>query len=607
MLKKRIPFFHLRLSVLKLFSGLFFLFFCYSSFIFSEVQYSVEYQGIKNKSVLAFFKTVSNLESLKDNPPETVTALKRRIEGDIPRFLDVLHSKAYYNASVEYSIVEEEKTSEVSIIIKINPGPIYKFIEYRVFFSGKEDPLLDQILEKHLNPLPLQLDQPALADKIIEVERDLLSLLSKNSYALASLKKRKVLVDQTQDGVLLHLYIKTGPRVKFGETKIVGLKGIEEEFVRRRIKWKEGKWLQIKKIEKTQELLQATSLFSSVQITYEKKAKEDGAVPLTILVSEKKHRSIGLGLSYNTQLGSGLGLEWEHRNIRNKGEKLRFTSDFSSQQQLVKLSYRKPDFKRLQQDFIWLTEWKKLSLKSFDDSSVSLSGILERKINDQTYYSYGGKFEKIEPSQEDKEEKFTLFKVPADFHWKHVNSLISPSSGFAFDAEVIPSMQLLNKNIYYIFNRFTFSVYHPLTDDHKLVMAAKATFGSILGSSKSRIPASERLYSGSENTLRGYSYLSVSPLSDAGKPAGGRSLMVYTLEPRYKLTEKVEVIAFYETGNVYSSPFPLMAGKHLSSWGVGLRYHTPIGPIRFDVGVPINRREGLDKGYQIYFSLGQAF
>ncbi len=84
--------------------------------------------------------------------------------------------------------------------------------------------------------------------------------------------------------------------------------------------------------------------------------------------------------------------------------------------------------------------------------------------------------------------------------------------------------------------------YQPLTED--IVLAGKLSVGSIWGATRKGIPPSERFYAGTESLLRGYRYMSVSPLNGKHKPIGGRSLLVGSLELRSKISDTISIVGF---------------------------------------------------------------
>jgi translocation and assembly module TamA len=99
----------------------------------------------------------------------------------------------------------------------------------------------------------------------------------------------------------------------------------------------------------------------------------------------------------------------------------------------------------------------------------------------------------------------------------------------------------------------------------------------------------------------------VGPLDAAGDPIGGRSRAEVSAEVRVRVWREIGVVPFIAGGQVYESVYPDFSEPFQWAAGLGLRYHTVVGPLRLDVAFPINRREGIDDFFQLYISLGQAF
>ena len=130
--------------------------------------------------------------------------------------------------------------------------------------------------------------------------------------------------------------------------------------------------------------------------------------------------------------------------------------------------------------------------------------------------------------------------------------------------------------------------------------------GSIVGADSAAIPADERFYAGGGGSIRGYAYQSVAPLKD-GVPVGGNYLLELSFELRLKLSDRFGLVAFLDGGNAFTSPEPNFSQGLLWGTGIGLRYYSPIGPFRLDIGFPLDRRPALDDHFQVFVSLGQAF
>ncbi len=586
-------------------SNIFILAIGFFSIVFNLMAYEVRFQGITDPKALALVQSVSLLEKLKNNPPSSITSLKRRAKSDLTTIVQALHSLAYYNAKVDFTIENEASL----VIVKVQMGTSYPLADFQIHYIQNGKSRTPHIpCPFTLEDLHIQLGAPAYPKTILNAEDTLLDLLHLQGYAFATIRKRDTLADQKSKTITVILEVETGPLTYFGPTKISGLDRVRECFIYRKLRWRPGDLYDPKKIEKTQEALELSGLFRSVNVTHkEEPTAGDQQLPMEINVIEAKQRSLGFGLNYTTELGPGVTAEWEDRNILGEGQKLSLRADIWQRLQEASLSYLIPDFYCQDQNLIWLLDYRHEKVEAFTESAFTLSGIIERQLNERLRISYGGMYKLLHSKDSDYNGTFDLIKVPLQLRWSNADSLLDPTRGCTINVKITPSLQFLKPQFAYSINTFTGTVYQSLSPDHRHIFAAKLMLGSIVGANKHDIPPPERFYAGSENTLRGYKYLTVSPLDEDHKPIGGRSLFIYSLELRNRIGKNFGWVAFYEMGNVFSDSFPNFNRSLLQSVGLGLRYHTPVGPLRLDFAVPLNRRHHIDKPFQIYFSIGQSF
>jgi translocation and assembly module TamA len=143
------------------------------------------------------------------------------------------------------------------------------------------------------------------------------------------------------------------------------------------------------------------------------------------------------------------------------------------------------------------------------------------------------------------------------------------------------------------------------------VLALRALAGLAAGASQFSLPPDQRFYAGGSGTIRGYRYQSVGPLFYNGNPKGGTAINAGSVEFRQRFGTNFGTAVFLDAGNVSQNLNPFN-GQLKTGAGAGLRYYTPIGPIRLDVAVPLQRRSGPgvanpDDAFEIYIGLGQAF
>lgn len=566
------------------------------SALFSDISYDVEFCGELSKESIAILKSASKLVSLEEFPTTTLTALRRRANADIPNLINALQSLGYYNPVIEIEINAE--IDPVKINIHVNPGPVFCFGSFDI--EGTEE-------EIQIRNLGVIIGKPALPKIILDAEIALLSTLAKRGYPLAEVVDRCVEADLCESTVNIVLRVETGPLAYFGPVRIEGLCEVEPIFILQKLTWIEGEVYCPLEVMRTQNALEASGLFSSIMITPEEEADENGYLPMVIEVSEGYQHTISVGASYNTDWGPGVTGEWEDRNVRGLGEKLGIRADIWYRRQRGSISYMQPDFLCANQNVFWVAEVEHEKTYSFTEKYFSISCIVERQLTENARFSYGGTFKRLESEDSDDNGIFSLVKAPMRYHWSNANNLLDPTRGQSLNYKVTPTLAITRPYIFYLIQSLVGTTYYAITEDRRFILALRAQFGSITGASDSLIPPPERLYAGSENTLRGYKYLTVSPLDANGNPRGGRSLMIYSAELRKRFTEEFGGTLFYEIGNVYDNEFPDFKQKQLQSVGIGLRYHTPVGPLRMDIAFPLNPRKHIDPSFQLYFSIGQAF
>jgi outer membrane protein insertion porin family/translocation and assembly module TamA len=149
-----------------------------------------------------------------------------------------------------------------------------------------------------------------------------------------------------------------------------------------------------------------------------------------------------------------------------------------------------------------------------------------------------------------------------------------------------------------------------------LVLATRLRAGSIdaQGDPDAKVPFFKRYFLGGATNLRGWGRFEVAPLSGFGLPIGGHTFMNVSTEVRFPVWNALGGVIFLDGGNVWTDAWDFDPGDLRYSVGPGLRYNTPIGPIRVDLGYQLNPIEGLlvngepeKRRFRFHFSIGQAF
>ncbi|NGX56177.1 MAG: Translocation and assembly module TamA [Candidatus Anoxychlamydiales bacterium] len=577
-------------------------FFILPIFIYA-IEYDVKFLGLKDQKILNVVKNSTSLMKLKERPPKTVNSLKYRANSDISNMISILKNYGYYDANIKIDF--EEKNNVLSVIIFISTGPRY-LIKKIDFINCETNQEIDEI-KLHPKMIGLKIDDPIIARNIINAQKKLNYVFSNQGYPLHKVIKRDVVIDQSEKTAYITWIVNLGSYSKFGATTITGLKDIKPSVIKKNIGYKEGEKYQISKVEETQKQLLGTNLFSLVDIDHSKEVDEKNELLMNIKLYEALHKYFSAGVSYATIEGFGVSFNWANKNFRNVGDLLSLDIDFAQRTFLGVLNFKKTDYLRKGQDYVLRLEAQREKIPSvYLAFNYFMLTRLDRKVNDNLSFSTGFKTEYIDVTNSANPGHFFLLGVPTYLKYSSANDLLNPTKGFTLIYFPKPYYNAINDRSFFLKQKVLSELYIPIDKNKKLVFAFRIQVGSIIGPNVFKLPMTKLFLGGSDDDLRGYKYHSVSPLVN-NRPIGGRSAMFFTFEPRLRMSSSIGLVPFFDMGKVCLGRFPNFKNPWFKSLGVGFRYFSFFGPLRLDIGFPLNRRKGIDDVYKIYASIGQTF
>ncbi|MFZ0565385.1 MAG: BamA/TamA family outer membrane protein [Chlamydiales bacterium] len=560
--------------------------------------YRISFEGAVSSTLLTTIKSVSRLETEKNSPPPTFFILKKWGESDKQNLIQVLHAYGFFEGDIDIEYLGE--FPDVLVSVQIKRGPQYYFDSLSICD--------EQNMPISLSPssLDLKVGCPALSEVILNTEDQILEQLACCGYPLAALANREVVVDQATKRVSVTYSVSRGPLAYFGPVIIEGTKAVKDCVIYRHIYWKEGELFNPNKVACTDASLIESGLFSIITVAPADQVDERGNLPMLIRVEEKQYRHIGAGVSYSTDESVGAMFQWGDENLTGFGDALSFIGEYSEVIKRGTLLYAIPNFFSRNQDLLHSLEVRREDTPGFTEREFSFLSRINRKVNDFFSFNYGVRYERLINTKAEDPDNYHLLNLPVQLLWDTSNRLLNPTSGTTILYFFTPYQAFINSNISFLKQEALLATYQSITRGSGVIFAFSAQVGSIVGQHLLTIPASKRFYAGSSTGLRGYKYLTVSPLIGT-KPIGGRSLMIFQIEPRVRVWNKLYLAGFYDFGNVYATSFPNFSEKLLTSIGCGFRYLTAVGPFRVDIAFPLNKRKGIDKSFQIYASIGQTF
>ena len=547
-----------------------------------ELPYEVVLDGLDEGTTRSIIEEIAETLRLADDPPTSFSRLKRRAEGDVPRMLQALRARGYYQSKIDLNI--DRDSEPIIVTYRFDRGPRYEIGNVVIELNP---PTEDDIELPSPKRLDLRQGKAASSIKIIEAETQLLERVKNQGFSNAELGTRDIIVDHNTAKMDITLRVNPGSKVYFGETEVTGNEEVEARFIRRLLEWKPGKLITPERLRTTQLNLIETGLFNSVRVGPGKEPDDQGRVPVRIEVKEAKHRTIEAGVRYRSDEGIGGSAGWEHRNLLGTGEQLSVELDGSEIGWFLRGEAREPDFLRRRQALVIGSEIAIENTDAFDSRSIEASIGIERSVGDGMDLAVGTRFRALEVEQDGDEDSFGLLSFPASFNWDHSNDVLDPSKGGRFSVQNEPFVDVFGNDV--AFNKTTVGYTRYLRlkrTNPRLILAARARAGFLFGAERDNVPADERFYAGGGGSVRGFGFQQAGDLDDDDDPIGGRSLFEAAGEIRAQFTDSIGAALFADSGTAFSSTLPDFSEPLRIGIGGGLRYFSPIGPFEAGCRLP---------------------
>lgn len=566
--------------------------------------YTVAIVGVDADSALGrLLHEVSDLVRLQKSPPSSLAGLDRRASNDIESFSIALRSEGYYGYSLRYDI--DDNVDPVAVTVTVDPGPVYELESYEVIFTGSQPPPPPDTAE--LASLGIRIGMRAQAPFITGAQTRLMTRLAERGRPLAIVEDSKIIVDHATQTMRVTLTVDPGPPARFGAVQYDGLTDVEQAYLERLIPWTAGEAYDQRLVNDYRRRVTETELFDSVVIDHAAALTADGTLPMTVALVESKHRTIGGGLTWSTDIGPGVSIFWVHRNSFGQGESTRIDLDVSKPLQRLNALLRVPAFRRIDQALVFQATALHQNDDAFNQRSLRFYGGFEWFQTETWTLTAGGETEfadiKEAPSGNG---QFMMFGVPFGARYDGTDNLLDPTRGSRFSTLIGPTLVTGSSTLVYLGTDTAASTYYSPFEGDRLILAVRGRIGSILGAGPDSLPASRRFYAGGGGSIRGFESRSVGPLAPNGDPLGGTSVWEASFETRIRVSDSFGIVPFIDLGNVGRDPWPPFGEMPRIGAGLGFRYYTGIGPIRLDVAVPLNPRR-TDNAFEIYLSIGQAF
>ncbi len=475
----------------------------------------------------------------------------------------------------------------------IEPGePVrWRRLDVRISGEAEAQPELAQLVE----PLPLRAGAPFYQPDYESFKRRLVDTATRFGYFDAVFEESLVDVYPQEGAADLRLVFATGRRYRFGEIAIEQ-DVVDAGLVRRYLRFAAGQPYDARRITELYEDLLAAGYFGRIDIITAPRGAPDYTVPVTLRLGPAKLRSFSVGIGFGTDSGIKFRGGVVHRRLNRAGHQGEFKFDLSPVIAETGLSYRLP----------WgdpRDEWLNFDLGyRHEDTDTSTSDQTKLGVRRLVRRGRWLETQSLDVSHERfdiGQESGSSFLPIAGIAWNQTRSsgTSRPEKGYRLSLRLRGSAQFLGADTDFLQLDFNTKLIRPLWRGARVLL--RADTGFTLKDALRDLPASVRYFAGGDSSVRGYDFKALGPVDELGQVTGGSHLLTGSVELDQRLIGNWSFAAFVDAGNAFET-FSELDFKY--SVGGGLRWYSPLGPIRVELAFPLDSAAPDD--FRLHVTLG---
>ena len=565
---------------------------------------------------------------------------RSRFDADLKRLEAFYADRGFPDARVTgFDVKLNDQQDAVDLSVTIDEGQPVTVTA--VNFEGF-DPVPADRLATLKQTIPLKEGMPRDRQQVVAAHEAAVNELREHGYPYA-----RVGTDE-QDGAngkqaTITFKAEPGPLAHFGPVEIAGNTSVSDRIIERQLTFRPGDLYRRSVVQSSQRRLYGMELFQFVNVETLNPENQESEVRTRVTVAEGKHQRLNFGVGYGTEEKARADAEYHHLNFLGGARTAGAHARWSSLDRGIRLDFNQPYFFNphislggdAQQWWTYVPAY----------SSVVTGGkvTLTRRPTPQTSWAISMSSERTSSSVSDKgrlpngdidpaiyadliaigldpvtgKQEGTSNALGFDYQRSTADNLLNARRGYqvAFHAE--ESGRLLPGAFNYYASSTDLRHYLPIGG--ALTWANRVQLGAIwpIDDLPRNVPFNKKFFLGGATSVRGWGRFEVGPLGGQGLPIGGNSLFAFSSELRASLAQvssNLGGVVFLDAGNVWARVGDLKFNDLRYATGAGLRYQTPVGPVRLDFGYQLNPIPGLrpngqeeKRRWRIHFSIGQAF
>jgi translocation and assembly module TamA len=479
---------------------------------------------------------------------------------------------------------------DIRIVVK--PGRKVRWRNIDVAMSGEGS--TEEPLQKLWQQIPIKKGDSLNHGDYENFKRRMLDNARAYGYLDAHFSKHSVQVDTDHNSADVALHLETGPAFRVRDIRFEGSR-LDPELLKKMTVIKNGDRYRASSLAEFYGTLFDSGYFQEIDI--DQKPAGPAQRDIVIKLVDAARHQVTAGVGFSTDTGARIRLGWNRPAINKDGHQLQNELRLAELEQSLTSEYRIPLGNPLEHYLGINAGWRNRDVEDTSTEIFNAGVALHNKMESGWHSRYGIDFEYEKYRQGSEPANEVFYSIPG-VGWDYVfqeGPLRLPDYGYKFWINTDASVPALGADAPFVrlmLGAKWLKVWH---DHHELQLRGEA--GAISQPDIEKVPASRRFFTGGDQTVRGFSYLTLAPRDDAGEAIGGRYMNVISTEYRYRLNDDWHVAAFVDSGRAYTDP----ADPWHTGAGFGVHWQTIVGPVRFDIARPID--DSMHKAVHLHITM----
>lgn len=497
----------------------------------------------------------------------------------------------YYQPHIESEVRGGEKPR---LLLRIDPGePVHlRNVTIRVEGAAAS-------LKSFRTPDSDQLKPGAVLNhgRYEDAKRLIQNQASRYGFFSGRFTRQQLSVDPLAGVADIELVYDSGPRYALGKVSFTGDSLFDEDLLRRMVPFKNGAPYDSELIAELNQALQSSGYFEGVRVDAAPTAAEHEVIPVAVRLETRKPRTMGLGLGYSTDVGPRVKANWTRHWVNPQGHSYGWEAEVSAPRQNVGLWYDIPLDPPLTDKLRFAGGYQNEEISGTDTLSKLLTVGPEwhSKLPSGWQRVVSLKYQREEYRLGDDSGLSNLLMPGLTYSYLRSDNRIDPHNGYRIQFDTKLAKEGVGSDTNLLYGTVLLKGLTTAWDNHRFL--GRVQFGGSATNGYKSIPPSLRFFAGGDQSVRGYDYQTLSPKNSQGDRIGGRYMVAGSVEYQYSIAEKWRIATFVDQGNSFNK---LELPNLKTGVGVGLRWVSPVGPIRVDLARAMND----DGGIRLHFSMG---